>query len=148
MDRAQLLGLAERVEKASGPDRELDCLIWCATSPSHFEYHGGDGVLAVVGGFAARLDWCDMPHPTSSLDAALTLVPEGWRVAYLGEWDNDALRARGPWQAILIRPGQGDCFGPDLSPRCNHAATPALALCAASLRALAAQPHADGGGDV
>lgn len=130
MDHATLIALAERVEKAQGPDRALDARI----------------LMAISGGSQADADYaasdpertCAPPAYTASLDAAAALVPEGWRLAYLGEWDSETLRARGPWQAILIRAGEGDSFGPELSPRCNHAATPALALTAAALRARAA----------
>ncbi len=81
-DTDALRALLARVE-ACGPkgDRELDCLLWCQFAESHFEYHGGDCVLAVMGGFSARLDWEEMPHPTSSLDAAVALVERvlpGW----------------------------------------------------------------------
>lgn len=68
-----LEALLERVKGATGPSKELDCLVYCAMAESHFEYHGGDCVLAVQGGFAARLDWEDIPHPTFSLDAVVAL---------------------------------------------------------------------------
>lgn len=119
-----LLELAARCEAATGPDKFLDMQIFIATAESHFEYHGGDCVLAVQGGFSARLDWKDMPHPTASLDAAMTLVPEGM------EWETGSAG----W-ARLRPSGTLD----QLDPRVvlvRKAATPALALCAAALRAL------------
>ena len=122
-DRAALLmDLADRCEKATGPDRELDARIYILTA----------------GGSAADADYaatdpdvtCKPPRFTASLDAALTLVPE------CADW---LLRSRCSnfqngfyahiMQGDVNRAGRtlGECF----------AATPALALCAAALRALA-----------
>lgn len=81
---------------------------------------------------------------TMSLDAAMTLPPVGLRLA-VSEWDDEKhLRPRGPWQAILTKAGSGSSFNDMLGYRCDHAATPALALCAASLRARAAIARATG----
>ncbi len=78
LDKAGLVGLAERVEALAGACRETDCLVFCAMAHDHspFEYHGGECVLAVMGGFSARLDWADLPHVTASLDAAMTLAAD------------------------------------------------------------------------
>jgi len=111
-DRTTLLALAERCEQAAGPDRELDARIY----------------ILITGGSADDADYaatdpdvtCNPPPYTASLDAAVTLVPEGcgWMVmssaAKVGVWP-------------------------------SHGATPALALCAAALRARAsmAQPSSD-----
>ena len=59
-DRATLEALLARVLEGSGPDRELDRAIAMALPPK-----------ARRGMFVRR-------HYTGSLDAALTLVPEGW----------------------------------------------------------------------
>lgn len=67
------------------------------------------------------------------LDAALALVPEGWRLQ-LSDWDAQSLRDRGPWQAVITPPGKRDDFS-EWHPRCDHAPTPALALCIAALKA-------------
>ncbi len=67
MDREHLLSLAERVEASAGPDRELDCRIYCALSGGGF-----DTYATVVPDFN---DWTT-PFYTASLDAAMTLVPE------------------------------------------------------------------------
>ena len=60
--------LIERLEKATGPDRELDALIWYAVveRPAAGEKIDRDMVNR----------W---PTYTASIDAALTLVPEGMR---------------------------------------------------------------------
>lgn len=125
-DTQDLLRLADLVEKATGPDRELDAAIYMLLNP-HMKpvtgsvgrfydpqkttmlgaqkYHIAGGATAVGKSY------------TASLDAAMTLVPEGWFKLHpdsLKGWA--ALGIVGPW---------------------SHAATPALALCAAALRARA-----------
>lgn len=55
--------LINRLERADGPDRELDWAI-----------HIRNGLLG-VGMYG------DHPHYTASIDAALMLVPEGWKWA-------------------------------------------------------------------
>lgn len=59
--------LIERLEKAEGPDRNLDAMI-------HWQIKNGVGVGAAQ----------DAPHYTASLDAAMTLVPSGY------QWDMTA----------------------------------------------------------
>jgi len=115
-DKATLLALAERVEALDGPNRNLDADIMRATG---------------LGGLKA--DYA--PHPyTASIDAALTLVPEGWAVERWQIWPGEpstldlleTKRSGDQW----VRDGwQGKVDA--------CAATPALALCAAALRARA-----------
>lgn len=121
----KLIELAERCEKAEGPDRELDADIAQAfghkVSPQTANY--------TMEMFYA-IEW-QKPHPyagmkepcpawTASLDAALTLVPPwSWRVGNL---------ASGRAFADL---------GTQKSLQCIEGATPALALCAAAIRASA-----------
>lgn len=99
-----LLALAERCEQAAGPDRELDFAI------------------------AAGVGWPDSPNLhqharryTESLDAAVTLVPEGWR------WFVDSVGFAHVYKDSIV--GASDI---------KAGAKPALALCAAALRARAA----------
>jgi hypothetical protein len=120
--------LAERCEAATGPDRELDIAI--LTHPA-FGYRdvfedgrlfdrGNDGYWSLEGDEKNG----PLPSPTASLDAAMTLVPEGW------EWAVGMVE--GKRIAGCRQPGPGaPC--PEI-----EAATPALALCAAALRARAA----------
>jgi hypothetical protein len=97
-----LLELAERCEKATGPDVDLDLDISEAT-----------------GGWKALATWKGVSY-TASLDAAMTLVPDGQNFN------------------LFWRAEEGAGFaGVDGSS--TKAATPALALCAAALRARAAQ---------
>jgi hypothetical protein len=122
--------LAERCEAASGPDRELDeaiatALGWAAIPNPTFA--GGlvgrwtrpDGTMSGMEG---------PPQWTASIDAALTLVP-AWACPHLRH-DPDAMR---PF--CQLENGIGLPFPAYKA----HAATYALAICAAALRARAAQ---------
>ena len=106
--RDTLAALVERVEQAAGPDRDIDFAV------------------------AAAVGWPDSPHShqharryTEHLDAAVSLVPEGHG-----------------WH-IQNNPSVGACWAAVSSTRhalpwgcgMRRAATPALALCAAALRA-------------
>lgn len=135
-----LAGLLARVEKAEGPDREIDCLIYEWQNPKltpdmRGMYYGEPSGEY----FTLEGSWRAITY-TASLDAALALcerVLPGWVVMNLCEWEDDKLRAQGPWMGQLKERGV-------LSERpnpatCMHAATPALALLAAMLRALIAQ---------
>jgi hypothetical protein len=137
-----LNALADRVEAASGPDRELDALIAIQVAWRWEGWAEGDiaveesarkfGVEYVVDRVANshKSIWKLLPRYTASLDAAMTLVPEGWDWAlYTG--------ADGRCEA--------GCAPADTDPEgCRTAdsdqslaATPALALTAAALRARA-----------
>ena len=97
-DPTTLLTLAERCEQAAGPDAGLDLAIWTS-------------LLDTPGFRPPPSPW--RTDYTASLDAAVTLVPEGCGWMVMG---NAAKVKRWP----------------------SRAATPALALCAAALRARAA----------
>jgi hypothetical protein len=105
-DPTALLALADRCEQAAGPDYELDLAIWTS--------------LVILSGFRpSRTDY------TASLDAAVTLVPEGH------EW----LRKSGQCMTVYRVPADPKEWARHIDAR---GATPALALCAAALRARAA----------
>jgi hypothetical protein len=101
-----LLELASRVGEATGPDQQLDFDILCVvdaraikTGPLHSD-----------------------PKFTASLDAATTLVPEGWTgEVRLDGWAQIWPNYPGGWLHERVK---------------ASAATPALALTAAALRAL------------
>lgn len=131
-----LLSLAARVEAAEGPERELDVQIAVAidwrwpdweegesTARGQAEKHGLPWLVErVIRGYASV--WRNMPHFTASLDAAMTLVPVGFGFVVHGPSDDQFHAGCAPlWP---------DAWGED-----RKAATPALALCAASLRARA-----------
>jgi hypothetical protein len=113
---ADLLALAERVEALTGPDDAVDLAIaeWC---------YANGGVAGV--NYDPQL-WV-IRHGgefTASLDAAMSLVPDGY------DW-------------ILGRTNGGLTVHAEVGNREQiFAATPALALTAAALRARAAQEQA------
>jgi hypothetical protein len=112
---SKLLELAERCEAATGPSVVLDDLILAAIE--------GVPITCIDGGSRSY---------TASLDAAMTLVPEGWGVNLNTPGD-----FHGTPQVRLKHPERNP-YG-DGEPMRGSAATPALALCAAALRARAAQ---------
>jgi len=126
---SELLELAERCEAATGPDRELSAAIALATNswlhevdgnkPQNCRLRNGFGSPVYIGGLSGHMDY------SASLDAAMTLVPEGWHT-FLTQQDRHSRNWR--WD---LRGG----FGSHVGARC---ASPALALCAAALRARAA----------
>jgi hypothetical protein len=133
MSRANLTALIERVEAARGPEWELDAEIaWLRTAPdkkrlgppdlSREVWHAGLPTPAWV-------KWDSVasfhPRPTGSLDAAASLVPVGlfWTVAF------GQLTPQEPLGGALISRRDGS----DVAQA--EAATPALALTAAALRA-------------
>lgn len=170
--KAELLALADRCEREEA-SRELDLAIRVALYPTGdvatltgkhrrgldkkpgtawdfwhngalvFEVWSGDGQCTCNGSHV-------LPSYTTSLDAALTLVPENMLVENLGEM-RDAGPLTGMWLAQLCPRGprrriaeisaaalRAAC---DADP-CVHAKTAALALCAAALRARAALEQA------
>ncbi len=129
MPEAQTLrDLIARVEMAEGPDRKLDAEIALATG---WRLKTVDGV-----GYWRRGDYswtAEMegvpPFYTASLDAAVSLVPSGW------VW---GASSRGYARAWTIT-DEGKALQ---KAECHHAATPALALTAAALRARLAEMEA------
>jgi len=117
--RADLLALAARVEAATGADRELDREIDRALFP---QYWRRSETGSWFSNYVHR-----PPAFTASLDAAASLVPEGW--AY-----HIAVR---PWFDVFQAKGSVWAFGQRVASFTASAATPALALTAAALRALA-----------
>ena len=105
-NRATLLALASRVEVATGADSGLD-------SEIHHAILNGVG----VGSYGAQ------PVYTSSLDAAMSLVPSGCFGAQVSSHTDCT--------------GGATCWDSRGNPYSVNAATPALALTAACLRARA-----------
>lgn len=120
-DRAALLmDLADRVERAAGADRAIDLDIARLRGVTVMRQRADDS------GADEYTHW----HYTASLDAALSLVPEGWAWAVYGGAREEIVAT-----AYCV-PNGGRLPWPDwVTDIC--AATPALALCAAALRALA-----------
>ena len=121
MDKSELLKLAERVEALSGPDFYVNKSILAALGYTWrgMAYWSADNTHV----------WPGRTAFTALLDAAMTLVPEGW--GFRVESEGDGSR---PCSASIYKPA--DCCN-ELVINCDYATTPALALCAAALRALA-----------
>ena len=122
-NRETLLTLAWRCEKAMGGDRELDldCWWWAKANGSSSKQSMPDDYRR------SNLKMDDAPRYSSSLDAAMSLVdPRAlWAVGSMEE---------GPFARLCWPMPDGGFTGGYVE---AHAATPALALCAASLRARA-----------
>lgn len=131
MARDEWLALAERCEKATGLDREIDFKIGFATGWRKDIIDGNEMVL----------DWeCNefpnhygslLPSVTESLDAITALIERelpglGWRIAGRDEHG-------GKPYAQIRWPIKDQVWKQEIS----HAATPALAICAAFCRAMA-----------
>jgi magnesium-transporting ATPase (P-type) len=126
---SDLLSLISRLEAAKEVSRELDAEI--EISRRRFLF----GAAAVAGMSIQPGGWIvggDSPNPikapayTSSVDAALSLVPEGLMVSM----------TIGSGQAVA-NVKTGSILNPKTREWSGYAATPALALCIASLRARA-----------
>ena len=119
--------LIKKLEKATGPDRELDRDIGVAALGWRpFTVNGHHKMLDV--GDATYPDSPGSMYPalTESIDAALTLVPRGWRyLIHDGGTPNDD-RA---FANVFSPSGSEVTYNP------NHAATTAIALCIAALKA-------------
>lgn len=128
-----LLELADRVERATGADRELDVDICAAANPDLAVYHGYSvadlRAASPANTNAAFAKITGVPAYTSSTDDALMLVPDG------AIWQGGGGNGRA--YAIVVSEQDVD---PIRAARqmTFEAATPALAICAASLRARAA----------
>ncbi|MDE2596311.1 MAG: hypothetical protein KGL44_05455 [Sphingomonadales bacterium] len=109
--------LSERIEAAEGPSRELDWLIAEALGWTRRQvgqviayYAPGDGIMRA-----------GPPKWTASLDAAMSLVPEGWRTSISNTTGLG-------WFVLVCEYGRfGEAYA--------KATTPALALAAAALKA-------------
>lgn len=127
MMRDELASLAERIEAASGPDRELDAAIWLAVTPGAtrrktkylHEASGQECEIDETRDASHRL--IIVPSYCASLDAAMSLAE-----AYGG-------------QLTFFKDGTAKAFLWQPYPLAVEAkaATPALALTAAALRARA-----------
>lgn len=132
--------LIERLEKASGPDRRLDFDIWFAASPEgkiEREWPQDQLKMPWDQWFENwKSDRSAFPDYTTSIDAAVTLVPEGfaWQVCQENfgraeSWSRDGGRLSATTQV-----------------RADRCATPAIALCIAALKARAKAEPAPGVG--
>ena len=111
-DAEKLLALAERVERAVQPDREIDCLIRCALSgrPNWRALNMGDGfgwgIFYETTAGHARF-FSDVPMYTESVDAAMTLLPEGAKVV---EFHQDSTHDSYWWCGISGADSEGSAL--------------------------------------
>lgn len=139
-----MTSLTARLEAATEGSRELDveiALEWLHVESSEEAYvrrtnrhdteaRPGDYWLVQRSGRQLKA----APHYTTSLDAALTLVPEGWRVYGMGQGAS-ANYDRWFVELVTVKPH----LAPTSTWKRAAALTPALALCIAALKALQAQ---------
>lgn len=122
-----LTEIISKLEKATGPSRYLDAEIAAAVGldTGMFIWDGQRNFVGVQNNIT-------VPHYTSSIDSALMLVPEGkyWEVAF--GLPTPTIKTR-YWGQVY---GDEDAY--DLAHPICPGATPAIALCVASLKAIAA----------
>lgn len=142
------MNLIERLEALEAPCRECDVLIDAhrggafhrgisdedaksiAEPATYWDKDTGEEVTK------SGADTYSVPHYTASIDAAMALVPEGWRICNFSQHDHKLLRQDGEWMCSLYPDGKIDDCNRDFDwPRCDNAPTPAIALCIAALRA-------------
>ncbi|MDH7638921.1 hypothetical protein [Sphingomonas oryzagri] len=126
-----LLQLAERVEGLAGPNRNVDALIAPLQGLRVVDEGHPIGRMCYDDIGAAQL----MPRYTASLDAAMSLVPEGQGVQVDRYW---IASVDGPvWHAHVTSPTTKPnvIVGSDYNEAWDCASA-ALALCAASLKAI------------
>lgn len=144
MTRDELIAALER---ATGPDRGLDCRITALlfdplvmTDPGN---HKGEGVkreplsTVIAGGFPVDKDLAAIvgsPHYTASIDAAMTLFRPPHKLASIvrGYAVDDPDEC---WYAVLLTGGGGVPQLRDDGRVEAIGATPAIALCIAALKA-------------
>lgn len=126
----ELEALAARVEALTGPDREVDAEIAVASKAVPYDMEPAFGAGWWRGIYDNR-HW-QAPEYTASIDAAMTLVPEGWEAAIYSAPVGSDLNANVQIETEQMRQR------PDFYPLESIAKSPALALCAAALRAKAA----------
>lgn len=128
MKSDDLIELAERVERATGPDRELDRAV--------AEALGWTRICSIPSGYMAvrpgeKVEY-RLPKFSRSMDAAMTLAPKGF------DWCAGDIEGLG-WASISPSQ-QSYSIHSEFD---AQAATPALALTAACLRARASMQEQD-----
>lgn len=134
---SNLLELAERAERAEEPDRELDALIevqrrrLAAYAAGLNDSNRAQWQASANGGVHDPHTVYTAPYFTASIDAALSLVPEGAGVRLDRYW---IAEREGPvWMASICSGGVPE--NPRQVFEVWDCVTPALALVAAALRA-------------
>lgn len=110
--------LVERLEAATEGSRELDAEI---------------DLLALDLGWRAERHTRGTPNYTTSIDAALSLVPDNWSIWALMIWRGESSTVTA--METEFKPGFGHAHSGGMGRVETKASTPALALCIAALRA-------------
>jgi hypothetical protein len=131
---ADLTSLSERVEGAGGPNLALEAEIWCAVNGYTFDQFDGAGIRYRDAAGRYRHEAGAPPPYTASLDAALGLVD---RVLPGAGWQVETIAFGSRYGALVIRPHEVGYHE-------ATAATPALALISALLKALSEKDQANG----
>lgn len=144
MDRSALQALLTRAENATGPDREIDGGIWKALTEKTGDVWS-DNIVGDVWHLQDPQDtiaYEPPPYITASIDAALALCERmlpgwAWQVSKI-----EGVPSRAPTRDCEVRlwlPGIRT-QGLPVETVTADAATPALAILAATVRAILAQP--------
>lgn len=136
---SDLLDIIARLEQAPLPDRELDFDIHCGAGFAAGRYRRRDAQGSWIEYSAHDADGkaIDLPYYTASLDAAMTLIPEGWAPA-IDLYVMSDQPGGNVWRTFVRNYGRGD-----ISTLIKfHATAPSAALstCIAALKARAALP--------
>jgi hypothetical protein len=122
--------LIAKMSDATEGSRELDAEIWLSVTPHEIRDYDGTTTLKnryveVAGEWFCWLDNLreKVPAYTTSLDAAVSLIPPDWRLEHLGEFTNTI-----EWECELHRRSSDMAV-------VAEAKTPFLALTIAALRA-------------
>jgi len=155
---ADLLALADRVEKLTGPDREFDGLIYGAIKGlrrndgtfmldidgERFQFEhptlrhpNGPGALYVRG--------YEVPEYTASLDAAMTLVPKGYGFSLDYKVKDHTLCEDTTYACVRDVKKALDGDYATISTEAARHLSPTIALTAACLRAQSREAQAGGG---
>lgn len=120
--------LIARLESADGPSRELD---WAIAESLGWTRRQVGQVIACYAPSDPHMK-AGAPRYTASIDAALTLVPEGWQHGYATIPSGDILRAETHHAQAYVDGSEMQDFTKYFR---AEAATPALAIAAAALKA-------------
>lgn len=122
--------IIERLEKAPAPDREVDGLIAISRGWTFQKMKGDAKSYWRKPGVTDYYMRSDLPNFTGSIDAALTLVPEGYR------WTIGITDGAFEFYATVRHPNEGS--NPSLKWMAHGTVNPAVTLLIAILKARAA----------
>ncbi len=136
-DKSDYIDIIERLEKATGADRRLDADMWPIVDPDGYRQTlAHRQVMASLDLTPERQEReafettrLFAPKFTASIDAALTLVPEGWA------WFVERIEGFTNGDARIWLPSQRTRGLRQENFDVRNVANPAIALCIAALKA-------------